>query len=327
MIDHDHHDDDHHDRHDNHHDDHHEPIVSNGPRPATVLRAIAVFGVVVGVVLGGTAWIFLGDLDRNLDQSLAIGESASGSVIETIDVADRLIDSLDQGLGTVGATLAAVESTLDDTSGVAATTASLSATLPESFDDIDAALSTVETLSTAIDAALGGLSRVPFGPDYDPDIPLPDAIGNLRAAFAPIGEDLRSISTELQSFADGSDEVGVQIETVRSDLAETRAALIASSRLLDDYRETAQEAGLLASTSREDTAQGFALARIGLLLLAAFVIVAQYIPWWLAGTVAARGGPTQVSASGPSGTDDRPPEIDRHAVTGGRGEHDDDRTI
>lgn len=305
MSDHDH------DVHD--HDVHdHEPddrvvVVSGGPRPATILRAIAVFGVVVGVVLGATAWIFLADLDRNLDQSLAIGESASGSVIETIDVAERLIDSLDQGLDTVGATLAAVESTLDDTSGVAASTASLSATLPESFDDIDAALSTVESLSGAIDAALSGLSRVPFGPDYDPAVPLPEAVGNLRDAFAPIGDDLRAISTELQSFADGSDEVGTQIETVRSDLAETRSALAASSGLLDDYRATAQEAGLLASTSRDDTARGFALARLGLLLLAAFVIVSQYIPWWLAGTWEAR----VVSTVDRSGIDSPLPETDR----------------
>ncbi|MEO6653373.1 MAG: DUF1206 domain-containing protein [Ilumatobacteraceae bacterium] len=174
--------------------------------------------------------------------------------------------------------MAAVEVTLDDTSGVAARTASLSATLPESFDDIDAALKTVETLSGAIDAALGGLSRVPFGPDYDPDVPLPDAVRNLRNAFAPIGDDLRSISTELQSFADGSDEVGVQIETVRADLRDTRSALAASAGLLEDYRVTAREAGLLASTSRDDTARGFALARLGLLLLAAFIVVAQYIP-------------------------------------------------
>ncbi len=311
--------------HDHDLDHDHDPVVavSGSSRPATILRTIAVFGVVVGVVLAGTAWIFLTDLDRNLDQSLAIGESASGSVIETIDVADRLIDSLDQGLETVGATLAAVESTLDDTSGVAATTASLSATLPESFDDIDAALSTVESLSAAIDAALAGLSRVPFGPDYDPAVPLPEAVGNLRDAFAPIGDDLRAISTELQAFADSSDEVGVQIETVRADLAETCAALAGSSGLLDDYRVTAQEAGLLASTSRDDTARGFALARLGLLLLAAFVIVAQYIPWWLAGTWEARG----VSIVDRSGIDSPLPGTDRHTGVGESGGHVEDRTI
>lgn len=268
-------------------------------RTPTIFRAIAAMGVVVGLVLGVTAWVFLTALDENLDQSLAIGESASGSALETIDVAETLIDSLDQGLVTVGATLEAVGSTLDDTAGIAGTTASLTATLPESFDDIDAALATVETLSVAIDAALGGLSRVPFGPDYDPDLPLDEAVGNLRAAFEPIGADLRSISTELEAFAEGSDDVGVQIAAVRTDLRETRSALEASAGLLDEYRATAEEAGRLAASSRDDTARGFALAKLGVILLAAFVIVAQYIPWWLA----ANAERVVVSAPAPAGID------------------------
>lgn len=274
-------------------------MTTTGDRTPTIFRAIAVFGVVVGLVLGVTAWIFLRDLDENLDQSLAIGEAASGSVLETIDVAEQLIASLDQGLVTVGATLGAVESSLDDTAGIAGTTASLTATLPESFDDIDAALATVESLSGAIDAALGGLSRVPFGPDYDPDVPLPEAVSSLRAAFEPIGADLRSISTELETFVSGSDDVGTQIAAVRLDLAETRDALAASSGLLDEYRVTAQEAGLLAASSRDDTTRGFTLARIGLVLLALFVIVAQFIPWRLADSADRRA----VSTPEQSGSD------------------------
>ncbi len=281
-------------------------IPSNAAR---AFRAIAACGVVVGLVLGVTAWIFLNDLDDNLDQSLAIGESASGSVIETIDVAERLIESLDAGLVTVGATLGAVESTLGDTAGVAASTAELSAALPESFEDIDAALSTVESLSGAIDTALRGLSRVPLGPDYDPDVPLPTAVGNLRAAFAPIGEDLTAISLELQAFADGSDDVGVQVDGVRADLADTRAALTDSAGLLDEYRQTATDAGLLASSSRDDMARAFALARFALLLVAAFIVIAQYVPWWLASnlprvSVNTRSGTGGQQLGAEGGTDD-----------------------
>jgi hypothetical protein len=255
------------------------------------LRVIAAGGVVVGILLGVVAWIFLSDLDDNLDRSLAIGESASGSVIETIDVAERLIESLDAGLQTVGATLGAVESALGDTAGVASTTASLSASLPENFDDIDVALATVESLSGAIDTALSGLSRVPFGPDYDPDIPLPEAVGNLRDAFAPIGDDLTAISVELQTFADGSADVRARVDAVRADLAETRSALAESADLLDAYRATATEAGLLAASSRDDMGRAFALARFAGLLVAAFVVVAQFVPWTLASMPSDRVSP------------------------------------
>ncbi len=266
---------------------------------ARCFRAIAVFGVVTGVFLGATGWLFLTELDENLDQSLQIGETASVSVLETIDVAEQLIASLDTGLETVGATLGAVESALGDTAGVASTTASLSASLPQSFDDIDVALSTVESLSGAIDSALNGLSSVPFGPDYDPEVPLPVAISNLRDAFDPIGDDLTELTTELQSFAEGSDDISGRVDSVRADLNETRRALADSSALLDDYRRTASDAGLLATASRNDMSRAFALARLAALVLALFVVVAQFIPWWLAGRVS----PDQVSGGTGRGID------------------------
>ncbi len=267
---------------------------------STWFRAIAVFGVVTGLVLGVAGWLFLTDLDENLDQSLQIGESASASVLETIDVAETLIESLDAGLQTVGATLGAIETSLGDTAGVASTTASLSATLPQSFDDIDVALATVESLSGAIDSTLSGLSSVPFGPDYDPDVPLPVAIANLREAFDPIGDDLTSLTTELQAFADGSDDVGDQIEAVRDDLVDTRMALADSAALLDEYRSTASEAGRLAVSSRGDMSRAFTLARLAVIVLASFVVVAQFVPWWLAGRMPF----AQVSAPSERGTGD-----------------------
>ena len=270
----------------------------NSDAAATFFRAIAVFGVVTGVLFGVTGWLFLTELDENLDQSLLIGEAASVSVLETIDVAETLIESLDAGLETVGATLGAVESSLGDTAGVASTTASLSATLPQSFDDIDVALSTVESLSGVIDSTLSGLSSVPFGPDYEPEVPLPEAIGNLREAFEPIGDDLTRLTTELQAFADGSDDVSARVDEVRADLTDTRLALADSAALLDDYRSTAGDAGRLAATSRGDMSRAFALARLALLVLALFVIVAQFVPWWLAGRLST----LQVSAPPDEGT-------------------------
>ncbi len=271
-----------------------------------IFRAIAVLGVVTALVLGVTGWAFLTDLDENLDQTLQIGEAASVSVIETIDVAEQLIESLDAGLETVGATLGAIESSLGDTAGVASTTASLSASLPQSFDDIDVALATVESLSGTIDSALSGLSSVPFGPDYDPEVPLPIAIGNLRSAFEPIGEDLTVLTTELRAFADGSDDVGIRIDAVRADLARTRSALANSSELLDDYRTTASDAGQLAMSSRGDMSRAFAWARLAVILLALFVAVAQFVPWWLAGRLPSG----QVSTSPALGTGDARREAD-----------------
>lgn len=251
------------------------------PRAGAVMRSIAVAGVVVAVVVSVVGWRFVNDLDRDLEQSLTIGEDASATLSETIDVADDLIRALDDGLATLSVTLDTVDQTVTDTADLAEATASLAGTLPESFDDVDAALATVESLSGAIDAALRGLSRVPLGPDYDPAVSLPDAVDNLRAAFQPIGDDLDAIAVELATFADGSGELGDRLATVKSDVDRTRRALVDSGQLLDEYRATADRAGELAVSSRADLRRSFQWARVALVLIGLLIAVSQYVPWWL----------------------------------------------
>lgn len=259
-------------------------------RAGAIMQTVAVFGVAVAAFVSVVAWRFVGDLDRNIDQSLAIGEDAAATLSETIDVADDVIESLDEGLGTLAATLQAVDTTLTNTSDLASTTASLAASLPTSFDDIDAALVTVESLSGAIDAALRGASRIPLGPDYDPAVPLPEAVGNLRAAFEPIGGDLTAIAIELSAFSAGSIEVRDGLVSVRTDVTRTRSALADSASLLDQYRDTADRAGLLASSSRDDLRSSFGWARVAIVLLGVLIAVSQFVPWWL-GTRARAGVP------------------------------------
>lgn len=256
--------------------------VRSDRRAATVMRTIAVIGLVTSVVMAVVGWRFLSDLERNLDRSLVIGEDAATTLTETIDVASEVIAALDDGLATIDATLDGLSSTTSDTADVAAATAELAASLPETLDDVDAALASVESLGGTIDGALRAVSRIPLGPDYDPPVPFPEAVADLRAAFDPLGADLESIAGELRSFADGTGEVGVDLERVRADVARTQAALSDSDELLDRYRSAAQDAEVLARTSRDDADTSLELARWAIVLLATLVAVSQYVPWWLA---------------------------------------------
>ena len=250
-------------------------------RAATAMRAIAVFGVVTTLVMAVVVWRVIDDLDRNLDRSLAIGEDAAATLTETIDVADDLVLALDDGLTTIGATLDSLAATSDETADVAAATAGLASSLPETFDDVDAALATVETLGATIDGALRTASRIPLGPDYDPDVAFPDAIAGLRDALAPLATELDAIASELDEFAAGSGTIGSDLADVRADVERTREALAESERVLERYRETATEAELLARTTRGDAGRSLELARWMLLPVAILMLVSQYVPWWL----------------------------------------------
>jgi hypothetical protein len=220
-------------------------------RAPTILRSLAVAGVLVAIVGTIVIWVFLGDLEDTTERSLLIGEQATLTLEDTIDVAEQVLDAVDDGLSTVQATLLTLDELLQSTAGLAESTGSLSATLPASFEDIDAALATVERLGETVDSTLSALSSLPFGPDYEPSVPFPEAVADLRLALEPISADLTRISGELQNFANGSSDLTADIDSLTADVQRTRAALSGTDALLRQYRASTSEAGQLAAETRD----------------------------------------------------------------------------
>ncbi len=293
---------------DQHHDGAAEPVlpVEDAPvvvaidrRTGSVLRASAIGGVVVSLVLMVVAWDFLGDLERNVDQSLRIGEDAAVTLGETIDLAAAVIAAVDSGIVTLDEVLDTVELGLADASDVAASTSDLSVTIADSIDDVDVALRQVESLAATIDSALRAVSRIPLGPDYDPEVSYPEAIADLRAALEPVDAEMRSLAAELDGFAESSGSVGPTLDELQGDLVDARAALAESDALIERYRSAADEAGALAARSRDDLDSSMWWARFTAVLLGLWIIAAQYVPWWL-------GSRSRPAAVVPLGDSDRP---------------------
>lgn len=270
------------------------------PRAPTVLRSIAVAGVIVAIVGTIVIWVFLSDLEDTTDRSLLIGEQATVTLEETIDIADRVLTAVDDGLVTVQSTLQTIDDVLQSTAGVAEATGSLSATLPAGFENIDAALETVQRLAQTVDTALSTLADLPFGPDYNPAVPFPQAIANLREALAPIGDDLATISEELQGFGDGSSQLTADIQALVTDVERTRAAMSGTEALLDQYRDAAADAGQLAAQTRNDLPASVDRMRFVIVALGLLLLLTQFVPWTLASVLEARapGQPDVAEADG-----------------------------
>jgi uncharacterized phage infection (PIP) family protein YhgE len=189
---------------------------------------------------------------------------------------------VDEGLLTVQSSLSTLDDVLQSTAGLADATGSLSATLPTSFDNIDAALATVQNLGETVDSTLSALSSLPFGPDYNPSVPFPEAVGDLRQALDPISAQLTTISGELQNFASGSDDLTAQIDALTADVERTRDALSGTDDLLAQYRQATIEAGQLAADTRDQLSGSMTRMRITLVALALLLALSEFVPWTLA---------------------------------------------
>jgi hypothetical protein len=252
------------------------------PRTRTVLRSIAVLGLVVAVVGTVIVWQFLGDLERNTERSLLIGEEAATTLVDTVDVADEVVQGLDEGLATLESTFQALDLVIASTVDVASSTAVLAGELPARLEEIDRGFASLESIGETVDSTLSALSDIPFGPNYDPDGSFTDSIREIRASMEPLQEDLAAIATELSTFADGSGGLQRQLNSLAADVDRTRTALDGTGSLLDRYRETAEEARQLAASSRPDLADSMTATRWVVVLVALLIAASQVIPWVVA---------------------------------------------
>jgi hypothetical protein len=248
------------------------------PRTRTVLRSIAVLGVVVAVVGTVIVWQFLGDLERNTERSLLIGEEAATTLVDTVDVADEVVAGLDEGLATLESTFLALDLVLTSTVDVASSTAVLAGDLPARLEEIDRAFASLQSIGETVDSTLSALSDIPFGPNYDPEGSFTDSIREIRASFDPLQADLAAIAAELSTFADGSGGLQRQLSSLAADVDRTRAALDGTDALLDRYRDTAEDARQLAASSRPDLADSMTATRWVVILVAVLIAVSQLIP-------------------------------------------------
>ncbi len=139
----------------------------------------------------------------------------------------------------------------------------------------------MEQLGRTIDDVLRGVASIPFAPDYDPAVPLDEAVAGVREGLAPLAGDVRGIADELDELAMGSGDLQSQLTELAADVSSTRLALSGSSALLDQYRASASDALAVARASREDLDADRMRSRIVAVVLGLTIALGQVVPAWV----------------------------------------------
>jgi methyl-accepting chemotaxis protein len=243
--------------------------------------AIAAFGVVVALVGTVVAWQFVGQLSRSTERSLTLAADALATMDATLDLADELITSLDDGLDGVASSLLSLTEVVDDTTSVAGSTARLAESLAPGLEGVDRALGSLTSIASAADTTLRELSRLPFGPNYDPGAPIDDEIRAVRDDLRPVVTTLRETAAELEVLAESSDEFTLELVALAANVVELRNAVAGSSALIDDYRATVSDSARLAEETRTDLDRDLSRSRFLVVLLGLSFAAGQLVPAWL----------------------------------------------
>lgn len=260
-------------------------------RAGRILVGVAIVGVVASLVGVVVAWAFVGDLRRGVDDSLRVTQESIATIEDTLAVADTVSASVVDGLADVQAALETVSETAGAGQDTLLVVAQLAEDIPPNLDNIDAALGQLEGVAGVIDSTLRQVSRLPIGPDFDPDQPLDEAVADVRGDLRPTADARRESQDEFDALVEAAEGFDDDIAAITADLEASRLALAEADGLIGRYRAAAAEAAQIATEARDRAGANVTRARVLIVIVGVVIALGQLAPFyvgrWLQEPVAA----------------------------------------
>ena len=244
---------------------------------------------------------YLGDL---LDRNLTLAEKNLAVVYVLLDESGEVLVSAEDSLDTVRDAIVDVIFTLTDTRPLIDETSQvITQDVPDALEGVQASMPSLIETAAAVDETLTFLSAFQFtipnflgddwqiglGIDYDPEVPLNQALGDLSSNLENIPEDLRGMENDLNTAS-------MNLLTLRDDLSVLADDLYLVSQQVEDLNpqiEQLAENLLDMQTSLDNMQEKFSemLPTIRLIYMAFLsLILLGQVPSAYVGVMLMRGG-------------------------------------
>lgn len=259
-----------------------------------VMRTMRLFFCLLWIVLGIMGVIYGVRGIRWLDHSFS--QSIDGLRVN-IDVVADLLDEMVVGLNLVDQSLSTVErSTLEASNAMEETTPIIDKTsqivvkdVPNVLEDVQASMPSVIQAAAAVDQTLQLLDRfqvtipIPFGKDiqlglgidYDPYVPLDQALANLSETLEPIPASMRAIEGDLNLADTNILIVSNNLVEMASDLSDIRKQVAGFSPELLQLTETLTTINANLDAAQKQMPERFQIVEYIWIILMVLLILGQ----------------------------------------------------
>ena len=243
-----------------------------------------IVGAIAGLIGAGFAWVVLGAAADTSVRSLELASDLLDSVGGTVISVDAVLDDVSDGLRTTQQSMADASVTLTQLSALTSNLGGLvGEDIPASLDSVRASLAPIQATAGLLDGTLTALSFV--GVDYDPEVPLDEAIDDLDARLAEIPQRLRDQAPLIESAAESLSGFGGDTLTIAQDLSDLRTRLSEASFTVGSYRQTVTEADALLADVESAVGSRLTVLRVAIVVLGLGLATTQTVPiafgWWL----------------------------------------------
>lgn len=219
----------------------------------TVVGALGVLAAVGTIIAAGRmVTVFDDDLDASTEVTLQAIDAAS----ESVDVLESLVDTIHAQSGPVVAALRDTATSIESSTGAVESAAGLAEDeIPQTITAIADVFPSLESAAAAVDLALTGLSNLPIGPDYDPEVPLDETLAEIGTQLEQLAERVDRASREFVDVADALEQAPGDLRAVADAIEQLDEDLVVED-LVGQYEATLEEARRVAVESLDNVDSG-----------------------------------------------------------------------
>ncbi len=252
-----------------------------------VFRVVAAVGLVAALLGGVAGWMLLGRTSAALDASLDLTDDTLQALDASAGVASDTVETLATSLQQLEATSTDLDAAFDDGELLLSQLADLVRDdVASSIGAVDDSLPGLIRVAGTIDTTLSALSRLPFGPAYDPSESFEQSLQVLSASLDGLPERLVEQAALIDQTALSLGDVGNGVAGLAGDLGGFDDTLAQTAELLQTYDRTISDGQDLVRQSRDDLSGQLVVSRAALVLLSVALAAAQIVPLHLAAVAA-----------------------------------------
>lgn len=197
----------------------------------------AVGGIIFSLAGIGGTWYFKPHLEETLTGYLTLLDDTLQTTSDGLLVAHRSLGQSIDSMAALQQTIGATADTLDATTPLLDTLADLSEEdLPRTLETAQTSLRSAQTSAQIIDRVLAALSILP-GIDYDPEVPLGEALQQVSASLDSIFPSLESMHTSLENTTSNMEIIQADIDLIAIDVANIQSSLEDGRGVVEQYQE------------------------------------------------------------------------------------------
>jgi methyl-accepting chemotaxis protein len=246
-------------------------------RIGRLMRTVGIAGVVSGLAAIAVGLWLIQDLDVLLRRSLTLTTESLTTVDSSLMVAAESVTLADAERTSRG-----LEDSLADGSALLRETARLTRSdIATSLESFERSMPALIQVSGTVDQTLRAVDNLPVGPEYDPAEPFDETLQALQQDLDGLPEDLRDQADAIDAAGDNLGRVGRQSVEISDAMAEVRASLTETGRVLDEYQATTGQARDLLADTRSDLNRRLWVLRALVIVLGVIYCFGQLLPIYL----------------------------------------------